>query len=258
MEILAWIKSKLEPRPLPFVWGNPADPTEGMSIVIDGGQTVVPLAKPEPVPRFGIVHVDTPKGLTDYLGRYADQETTAAFAGVGGITAICDYTADSGRPAAGRHRVVLAAKWSPDCDTAMRNIESKMGKWISLDEMDCLLELAAPLIESVMEVRGVLLDLEGKEVVSVKREATKATVTTGAEVSAKGHAQIPSKIKLCAWYLGGIVQIEIPLRVRVDKRAIEFQLVENGSITAAKTAAALKAQEHVQGCGWFVVGGKKE
>ena len=56
-------------------------------------------------------------------------------------------------------------------------------------------------------------------------------------------------------FMGQAVVMEMPLRVRVQTRAIQFHIVDNGAIRKAKMEAVSQAAQAVRAAGWFVTEG---
>lgn len=259
MNPFEWITRKFETRPEPFQWQDPANKTTGVAIVHDDTQRVQILSPPEKliIATFPGVSCVSALDLIAYLGRHARPSETIIFAGISGLLAVTDYCEHEGAllPGPRARRVTMPAAWSPDCHQAMAQIEQVLGRWIGLDAMESLLDVAAPFVEKVADVRDALFDLEGTEVVKVKRSAAASQVETGSTVSAKGSTTIPAEIVLKAVFMGRLVDIRIPLRVRAQSGKIEFSLINNGGIHAAKIAAVGKAAGALKEAGWFVIEG---
>lgn len=259
MNPIEWITKKFETRPEPFQWEDPTNKTTGVAIVHDETQHVQILSPPEKliIATFPGVTCVSALDLIAYLGRHARPSETIVFAGISGLSAVTDYCehGDALLPGPRARRVTMPAAWSPECRQAMSEIEQVLGKWISLDAMESLLDIAAPFIEKVAEVRDALFDLEGTEVVKVKRSAVANQIETGSTVQAKGSTTIPVEIGLKAVFMGRLVDIRIPLRVRAQGGKIEFSLINNGGIQAAKIAAVGKAAATLKEAGWFVIEG---
>lgn len=269
MNPLEWITRKFETRPEPFQWQDPANKTTGVAIVHDDTQRVQILSPPEKliIATFPGVSCVSALDLIAYLSRHARPSETIIFAGISGLSAVTDYCEHEGElesshwkgsglvPGPRARRVTMPAAWSPDCHQAMAQIEQVLGRWIGLDAMENLLDIAAPFVEEVAKVRDALFDLEGTEVVKVKRSAVANQVETGSTVQAKGSTTIPAEIGLKAVFMGRLVDIRIPLRVRAQGGKIEFSLINNGGIHAAKIAAVGKAAGALKEAGWFVIEG---
>lgn len=272
--VIDWIKDKLERRPEPFTWTDPEYGSGGVGIVHTKNEELKVLCAPAKYtkPHYKGVQCLDAQALVAYLARHAKPGESIVFANESGLTAVTNYCRQpeaTAKPEDGAitapaildqagygDRVVsMLASWSPDCAAAMAAIEAAAGRWISLDTMESLLDVAAPFIKDVLKVRDVLLDLDGVEAVSAKRTANGSSLQVGSSVQAKEDRQIPGSMVFGGRFMGQAVVMEMPLRVRVQTRAIQFHIVDNGAIRKAKMEAVSQAAQAVRAAGWFVTEG---
>lgn len=271
-DVFKWLSARVDRRPEPFQWSNPSG-DHGVAVVYDEGQSLHVLSVPEKKPKaeFARVQCADAASLASYLQRHAITSRSIVFANEGGLFAVMDYCepgdwmarvdgADVAvpildKPGLSLRRAEMVAQWSPECAAAMKQLGEHAGKWISLDAMESFLDVAAPFIRDVATVRDVLLDLDGAELVSAKRTKTGSELQIGTNVQAKDDRKIPGSLRFVARFMGGTVEMESPLRVRIQNRAIQFLIVDNGAIRKAKMEAVSMAAQAIRADGWFVVEG---
>lgn len=189
----------------------------------------------EPTPKFPAVTVYDTASLIAYLERYGAASITGQaailYVNQAGLTGVIDYGPQLEAARRG-HQVKFPAAWDESCRTGAESICGATGKWISLDAFTALLDKCAPFLANFAALESATSSIEGTETTKVTKTATSTQLQTMGEVASK--VDIPRAVAVQLSFMGQVVNAELPLRLKVDNKQVQFYLIDNGAITAAK------------------------
>lgn len=208
----------------------------------------VPIATGEPkIHRFPPVFVHSAASLVAYATAHATEAiaTGRALLAVNkdGLVLSIDYGAAE-EAEARRHTVTFAAKFDEECEVAAKAILESLGKWVPLATFESLLDKCAPFIVNFAHLEEAACNMEGHETARIARTKQSYNVTVQGEVTSA--VDIPKVVSVVLGFMGHEIQAEIPLRLTVENKQVQFMLVDNGAIAKARMAVLKSIMGNVQ------------
>ena len=216
---------------LPFT--DPILGAGGQVIVAPAGWQAIKTIEPKKL-QFPAVKVLDVSSFCRYVKEFGSKNSVA-FSNESGIAAVLDYYTDATGPMRRTHVINLPAGWSPDTAKQVGAVKAALGKDLSLDAFELLIQTSALVIRDSTTLLEVVNDLEGTTVVKATRTRTGQSISLTGNV--KGSIEIPKFISVSAVYMGEAVAAELPFRANVIGDKIQFQIIDNGALDAAMVSA---------------------
>lgn len=200
----------------------------------------------DPAAKFPAVTVYDTASLIAYLERYGAASIEAAsailYVNQNGLVGVIDYGAEA-EPDYRKHQVKFPAAWDESCKTAADAITRAIGNWIDFDQFAGLLDKCASFIGNFAALESATASIEGSESTKIARTAASYQVQTSGEVASK--VEIPKAVAINLLFMGQLVRTELPLRLQVKDKLVQFYLIDNGAITAAKARILTEIKQQV-------------
>lgn len=199
----------------------------------------------EATPRFPAVTVYDTESLAGYLERYGsraiDGQRSILYVNQGGLFGVIDYGIE-GSSEHRRHQVKFPAAWDEACRPAAELITKSVGRWIGFEQFVELLDKCAPALANFGALESATSSIEGHESAKISRTARSYQVQVTGEVACA--VEIPKVVALQLIFMGQLVTADLPLRLTVKDKQVQFYLIDDGAITAAKSRilTAIKRQ----------------
>lgn len=219
---------------------DPYSGAEGTAILAPNGWTLAKDIAPK-VDQFPRVTATDTDSFVRYVKRFADADGCAVFCNRS-ILAVIDYCfAD--KTGCRKHLVTLPNSFSEETAKPIAALRACIGKAITLDEFELMLQKASLVLRGSMELLEIVNDLEGTEIVKVSRSRTGQSVALAGNV--KGTRDIPTAILGFAQYMGVTIEFSLPFRASVRENTIRFEILDNGALDAAMAEAEAKVRQEV-------------
>lgn len=190
----------------------------------------------DPTAKFPAVTVFDQTSLIHYLARYGataiDQFKAVLYVNQQGLVGVIDYGAE-GAADYRRHQVKFPAAWDESCRAAAQSLLSSVGRWIDFDNFEDLMAKCSPFVDNFLHIEEALSSIDGTETVKIKKTARSNQVEVKGEVSAS--VDIPKVIAVKLTFMGYPISAELPLRLQVANKQVQFFLIDNGAMTKAMT-----------------------
>lgn len=199
----------------------------------DGSYQV--LSSGDEDPKFPAVTVYDEASLVKYLNHFATNTMTGGhsllYVNQGGLFGVIDYGTE-GDPLMRHERVTFPAAWDEACRPGAEAIMKCIGRWIEFDTFVEMLDKCAPFITNFAAIESATASIEGHESAKITRTSKSYQVQTSGEVACA--VEMPKAVAVQLIFMGLLVRAELPLRLTVKDKQVQFYLVDNGAITAAK------------------------
>lgn len=190
----------------------------------------------DPTAKFPAVTVFDQTSLIHYLARYGataiDQFKAVLYVNQQGLVGVIDYGAE-GAADYRRHQVKFPAAWNEDCKVAANSLVGSVGKWMDFDTFEELIGKCAPFVANFLQIDESLASIDGTETVKIKKTARSLQLEVKGEVSSS--VEIPKAIVVQLGFMGYPITAELPLRLQVSNKQVQFFLIDNGAMTKAMT-----------------------
>lgn len=190
----------------------------------------------EATAKFPAVTVFDQTSLIHYLTRYGAKAIfdykAVLYVNQAGLAGVIDYGAE-GSADYRRHVVKLPAAWNEDCKAAANSLVGSVGKWMDFDTFEELMGKCAPFVANFLQIDESLASIDGTETVKIKKTQRSLQLEVKGEVSSS--VEIPKAIVVQLGFMGYPITAELPLRLQVSNKQVQFFLIDNGAMTKAMT-----------------------
>jgi len=195
-----------------------------------------PLYASEPDAKFPPVTVYDQASLIAYLTRYGakaiEGSSAILYVNQQGLTGVIDYGGEA-KADYRRHAVKFPAAWNEDCKAAANSLVGSVGKWMDFDTFEELMGKCAPFVANFLQIDESLASIDGTETVKIKKTQRSLQLEVKGEVSSS--VEIPKTIVVQLGFMGYPITAELPLRLQVSNKQVQFFLIDNGALTKAMT-----------------------
>jgi hypothetical protein len=200
----------------------------------------------EAMAKFPSVTVYDTESLVAYLDRYGslaiESQRSVLYVNQNGLVGVIDYGIESASERRS-HQVTFPAAWDEECRPAADLIIKATGRWIGFEAFTELLDKCAPVLANFAALESATSSIEGHESAKISRTARSYQVQVTGEVACA--VEIPKVVAVQLMFMGQPVSAELPLRLTVKDKQVQFYLIDDGAITAAKARILTSIKQSV-------------